>query len=122
MPSCLKKGIEAEGIKASSEEIARRGESLTHKQRIRCTMRSLVWFRSDLRVSDNTALHAASLASDSGVIGVFLMSPSQWREHDWAACRVDLMMRCVHELSKQLAALNIPLLIAKADRFSDARR
>ncbi|MBC7772374.1 MAG: deoxyribodipyrimidine photo-lyase [Pyrinomonadaceae bacterium] len=83
-------------------------------------MRSLVWFRSDLRASDNAALHAASLASDRGIVGVFLMSPPQWLEHDWAACRVDLMMRCVRELSLQLAALNIPLLIARAGRFSDA--
>ena len=83
-------------------------------------MRSLVWFRADLRVGDNAALHRAASVSTRGVIGVFLIAAEQWEAHDWAACRVDFMMRCVRELSAQLAALNIPLLIARADRFDDA--
>ncbi len=83
-------------------------------------MRSIVWFRADLRVHDNAALHRAASVSPRGVIGVFLISPAAWREHDWAPCRVDLMMRCLRDLSTSLLALNIPLLILRADGFGAA--
>jgi len=92
-------------------------------------MRSLMWFRSDLRVGDNTALcRAAERAAEGArdgegggeVVGLFLVSPGQWRAHDWAACKVDFILRCVQDLSARLAELNIPLLVRPADRFSDA--
>ncbi len=85
-------------------------------------MRALVWFRNDLRVSDNTALHAAAQQVGRGgsVIGVFLISPSQWQEHDWAGVKVELIRRSLEVLSADLAALNIPLLLVHAPRFSDA--
>ncbi|MCP1367457.1 deoxyribodipyrimidine photo-lyase, partial [Halomonas sp. BBD48] len=41
--------------------------------------RQLVWFRSDLRTFDNTALAAA--AAKGPVIAVFLHCAPQWREH-----------------------------------------
>ena len=37
-------------------------------------MSRLVWFRADLRMADNAALHAACSDSSSGVIGVFLLA------------------------------------------------
>lgn len=84
-------------------------------------MRTLVWFRSDLRVRDNTALHHAALASgkQAGVVGVFLIVAAQWREHDWAGVKVDLILRSLRVLSEDLAALNIPLVIESVDRFDD---
>ncbi len=83
-------------------------------------MRPLVWFRSDLRVGDNAALHAATRAATRGVVGVYLLSPAQWREHDDAPAKVDLILRTLRELSSSLRELNIPLLIADAPRFADA--
>ncbi|MCA9289049.1 MAG: deoxyribodipyrimidine photo-lyase, partial [Phycisphaerales bacterium] len=92
-------------------------------------MRSLVWFRADLRTADNSALLAACKAAGGsaangaghhGVVGVFLLAPRQWQEHDWAPVKVDLILRTLAELSKALAALNIPLKIIRADRFADA--
>jgi len=83
-------------------------------------MRSLVWFRRDLRVRDNTALHAAARSSDRGVICVYLLSPAQWKDHDEAACKVQFWLRNLHELKRQLADRNIPLIVARADRFRDA--
>lgn len=82
-------------------------------------MRSLVWFRSDLRAADNTALLHACGTSDRGVVGLFIISPAEWRAHDVAPCRVDLMLRTLRELSESLARLNIPLLIAAAPRAAD---
>ncbi len=74
-------------------------------------MRSLVWFRSDLRAGDNTALHAAARGSDRGVIGVFVLAPGEWRAHDVARIKVDFVLRSVRDLSRSLARLNIPLLV-----------
>jgi deoxyribodipyrimidine photo-lyase len=81
-------------------------------------MRALVWFRSDLRVLDNTALHHACKAADKGVLAVFAICAKQWAEHDWGAMKVDFVLRSVRALSETLAKLNIPLLVARASRFT----
>lgn len=83
-------------------------------------MRSLVWFRADLRTHDNAALSRATRGSPDGTIGVFLIADEQWAEHDWAGVRVAFMLRTLSALSTSLAKLNIPLLIRRAPRFSDA--
>ncbi len=81
-------------------------------------MRTLVWFRSDLRAADNTALHYACAETKSGVIGLFVISPGEWRAHDVAPARVDLMLRTLRELSTTLDRLNIPLLIIESPTAS----
>jgi len=76
-------------------------------------VRSLVWFRSDLRVADNTALFEACRraggASGKGVVAVFLISPGEWAAHDFAPIKVDFILRSLAVLSADLAKLNIPL-------------
>jgi deoxyribodipyrimidine photo-lyase len=74
-------------------------------------MRGLIWFRTDLRVSDNTALLAACKACKDGVVALFIISPGEWRAHDWAPVKVDLVLRTLAELSASLAKLNIALRI-----------
>jgi len=81
-------------------------------------MRSLMWFRSDLRVRDNTALVAAC-RDRGGCVGLFVISPGEWRAHDVAPVRIEFMLRTLAELSVSLAKLNIPLLIAQAARPAD---
>lgn len=84
-------------------------------------MNSLVWFRSDLRTHDHRALAAAaSRRGNAGIIGVFLLSPAQWKQHDWGGVKVRFILRTLRELSAALAGLNIPLLIERADTFADA--
>lgn len=83
-------------------------------------MRSLVWFRSDLRVRDNRALHHACREADDGVVGVFLLAPGQWRRHRWAGCKVEFVLRTLASLGERLEELNIPLIVATADRFAEA--
>ena len=73
-------------------------------------MRSLVWFRRDLRITDNSALHHAAKASDS-LVGLFVITPDQWRQHDDAPAKVSFWIRNLKSLSVDLAKLNIPLLI-----------
>lgn len=86
--------------------------------------RLLMWFRADLRVTDNTALAAAcarsASRSDSGAVAVFLICPRQWAEHDWAGIKVDFLLRTLRELSSALAAVNVPLLIRQCPTFASA--
>ncbi len=82
----------------------------------------LVWFRADLRVSDNPALHRASIdaaAAGGALIALFIICPEQWRSHDWAAIKVDFILRHLRELSADLAKLNIPLLVESTPTFRD---
>lgn len=82
-------------------------------------MRPLVWFRRDLRITDNTALDEACRAADRGVVGVFVIAPGEWREHDDSPVKIGFWLRCVGELSKALGERNIPLLIAHAPSPAD---
>lgn len=81
-------------------------------------MRQLIWFRTDLRVQDNTALTAAMQAGPT--LAVFLLSPGQWRAHDDAPCKVDFWLRNLLTLQTQLRQLNVPLLIRQAEHWRDA--
>lgn len=82
-------------------------------------MRALMWFRSDLRVADNTALYHAGKAAGKGVVAVFAVCPKQWADHDWGNTKVDFVLRSVAALSAELAKRNIPLLLVRADRFAE---
>jgi deoxyribodipyrimidine photo-lyase len=81
-------------------------------------MKHLVWFRTDLRVRDNTAL-AEAAAAGGGVAGLYVISPEDWRAHDVAPCRVEFMLRALADLSHTLDRLNIPLLIRTAPARGD---
>jgi deoxyribodipyrimidine photo-lyase len=81
-------------------------------------MTALVWFRSDLRVDDNTALLAA-LADHERVAAVFCATPRQWRDHDMAPVRGEFLWRNLECLRAALAQLGIPLHVQCADTFAD---
>lgn len=85
-------------------------------------MRSLVWFRSDLRVRDNPALHAACAEARRGVVAVFALCPGQWREHDWGGPKVEFVLRNLRALSDALRGLNVPLRVLVLERFAEAPR
>lgn len=80
--------------------------------------RHLVWLRADLRTIDNTALLAACKEKAAEVACVYAITPQQWLAHDVAAVRVDFELRTLAVLQKNLAALNIPLLILKVPDFN----
>ena len=81
-------------------------------------MSQLVWLRSDLRVNDNPALHAACLRGQTTCI--FLVDATQWQRHDMSPWRVALTLRSVDCLSQQLALLGIKLIIRECDSFAEA--
>lgn len=77
-------------------------------------MNTLIWFRADLRTTDNTALHHACTDANSNsgaVIAVFNIAPDQWLDHDDAPIKVYFRLRTLRALQQQLTALNIPLKI-----------
>lgn len=80
-------------------------------------MRALMWFRADLRTRDNTALSAACAAASKGVLAVFTVCPTQWREHDWGEPRVGFLRRNLVELQASLISRNIALKIVERETF-----
>lgn len=80
----------------------------------------LIWLRSDLRITDNTALSAACECGPT--VALWVASPGQWLEHDDAACKVDFWLRNLHELQASLGKLNIPLLIRHAEHWAQVPR
>ncbi len=82
-------------------------------------MRPLVWFRSDLRVTDNAALSAACAAADRGVVTVFTICARQWREHDWADAKVEFLLRNLACLAEGLKRLHVSLLILETPTFAE---
>jgi deoxyribodipyrimidine photo-lyase len=85
-------------------------------------MRSLIWLRSDLRVADNPALHAAARRADRGVVAVYAICPEQWEAHDTAPIKVDFILRNLRELSAALARRNIALRIVETPTFAGVPR
>lgn len=82
--------------------------------------RSMVWFRSDLRTRDNSALSLAthSPLSTDGVLAVFIVSKNDWIRHDWGPVKVDFIRRNLKCLEKTLEEqFNIPLAVLEIDNF-----
>ena len=82
-------------------------------------MTQLVWFRNDLRLADNPALTAAC-RSGNPVRACFIVTPTQWQEHDWSAARVQFVLEHANSLARQLARLGIGLSFLNADTFADS--
>jgi deoxyribodipyrimidine photo-lyase len=77
------------------------------------------WFKSDLRLHDNRALHAASqLARDHKIplIGLYILSPEDLTAHLASPARVDLTLRTLQRLQKDLAELDIPLYMETQEK------
>ncbi|MDM1247190.1 deoxyribodipyrimidine photo-lyase [Acinetobacter sp. R933-2] len=77
----------------------------------------LVWFRQDLRITDHAALWHASQTGKC--IALVMISIAQWQQHDDAACKISLYLRQIETLKRQLAQLNIPLIIQDVPLWKD---
>ena len=82
-------------------------------------IRTLIWFRNDLRVDDNPALNAAARHADRGVVAVYAICPKQWQDHDMAPIKVDFILRNLKKLSAALEKKNIALKIIETATFND---
>ncbi|WP_226644679.1 cryptochrome/photolyase family protein [Microbulbifer variabilis] len=79
--------------------------------------RGLVWFRSDLRIHDNSALYHASTRCEQ-LAAVFIACPETWKSHDEGDALVSFRMACLQELQEQLRLRNIPLYYLEVSKFS----
>ena len=80
-------------------------------------MTSICWFRTDLRIHDQPALHAA--AATGPTIGLFIISEEQWASHQDAPSKVQFWLRALKSLSAALADLNIPLKLLVVPRWKN---
>lgn len=71
-------------------------------------MTALVWFRNDLRLRDNPALHKAA-EDKQGVIAVYVHCDAYVKRFPIASVRLDFIRRHLVILARELAKLNIPL-------------
>ena len=78
---------------------------------------SICWFRTDLRVDDQPALLAAAQAGQ--VVGVYIVSPEQWRSHDDAPVKLDFWRRALESLQSELGTLGIPLVGLQVGQWTD---
>ncbi|KAF9433590.1 hypothetical protein BGZ76_009246 [Entomortierella beljakovae] len=87
------------------------------------TKNTLMWFRNDLRIQDNKALHAASLRAKLGdkrnLICLYIIAESEWTNHNEAPIKIDFWMRNLVSLRKSLEKLSIPLIVKKATSASN---
>lgn len=80
----------------------------------------LIWFRHDLRVTDNKALSSACADPHAKVIALFTATPQQWQQHDVAARQIAFIHQHLVELQRTLAELGIPLVCQTVNNFAEA--
>lgn len=85
-------------------------------------MKSLVWFRRDLRLLDNPALYQATKQASEGVVALYIITPQQWLEHDDADCKVAFWLESLKLLSADLWKNGIPLRIETCPTFADVSK
>lgn len=81
-------------------------------------MTALVWLRRDLRVYDNPALFKAA-ESGQGVVAVYVHCDAYVRLHTIAPVQLDFVRRHLMVMAKDLAGLNIPLLVVRVKKPAD---
>jgi len=82
-------------------------------------MRSLIWFKKDLRTRDNPALYYANKHCPDGVVGIYLIDYAMWKKHGRAFCQLQFIFAGLEKLRESLAELGIPLLIAETEKTRD---
>ena len=81
-------------------------------------MKSLVWFRSDIRMDDNPALREAC-ANYSEVHAIYLYSPKQLNTHNESNVKIDFLIQNLTILNNNLNKFNIPLTVLESDGFDN---
>ena len=78
-------------------------------------MRSLIWFRNDLRITDNKTLQAA-LQVSAEVVPVFVLDPAWWAKDRWGQVkmgpfRTRFLLEALADLKANLERLGGALLL-----------
>lgn len=78
----------------------------------------LVWFRNDLRITDNKALDSACSDDQITIKAVFISTPNQWREHHMAPRQAKFIYENLLCLQESLSKIGIPLIYHECDDFN----
>lgn len=78
----------------------------------------LVWMRNDLRIHDNSALHAACRDDNATVIVLFIATPAQWQTHHMASKQAAFIYQSLQEVHASLAERGIALHCLHSDDFA----
>jgi deoxyribodipyrimidine photo-lyase len=83
--------------------------------------RAILWFRRDLRVTDNTALYHACRGADE-IIPVYILS--RWKQHHpWTGSnRQQFLCGCLESLSKNLEVLGGRLILRAGDPVQELEK
>ena len=81
-------------------------------------MKSIIWFRNDLRIDDNPAMRAAC-DNSAEVHAIFLYSKDQLKDHNEADVKINFLIENLKCLSNSLEELNIPLSIIDSTGFDE---
>ena len=81
-------------------------------------MKSLFWFRGDLRLDDNPGLKACFEISEE-VHAIYIFSKKQLNLHNEANVKIDFLITNLISLESDLKNLNIPLTIINSDGFEE---
>ncbi|KAJ9227173.1 hypothetical protein DTO027B5_819 [Paecilomyces variotii] len=87
-------------------------DTFDQREAIKASNAVVHWFKSDLRLYDNRALHLAyQSAKESNIplIGLYILSPQDLTAHISSPARVDLTLRTLRQLKRDLSELDIPL-------------
>ncbi len=80
--------------------------------------RVIHWFRRDLRLSDNTALHQASRSGEE-VVPVYILSTWKKRHHWTGPGRQLFLCGCLESLAKNLDAVGSRLILRSGDAVEE---
>jgi len=81
-------------------------------------VKSLFWFRGDLRLDDNPGLKACFEISEE-VHAIYIFSKKQLNLHNEANVKIDFLIKNLISLESDLKNLNIPLTIINSDGFEN---
>ncbi|KAE8152981.1 deoxyribodipyrimidine photo-lyase [Aspergillus avenaceus] len=97
-------------------------ETLETRKSIKPNAAVVHWFKSDLRLHDNRALRAAyEVAHDHSIplITLYILSPQDLTAHLSSPARMDLTLRTLAQLQKDLGELDIPLYMETQENRKD---
>lgn len=77
----------------------------------------LVWFRNDLRVTDNKALYKACSDNQVMIKAIFIATPKQWHKHHMSPRQARFIYENLLHLQQALAEIGIPLIYRQCDDF-----
>ena len=81
-------------------------------------MKSLFWFRGDLRLDDNPGLKAC-FENSNEVNAIYIFSKKQLNLHNESNVKIDFLIKNLISLESDLKNLNIPLTIVNSEGFED---